>query len=89
MVGGICQRPIWISRECRIISARLDCSHGPPETEAKLRIPAADARIGISWLEKAVEERSELVSSIKGDPIWDPLRDDPRFDDLLPRACRA
>jgi hypothetical protein len=37
------------------------------------------------WLGKAVEERSELVSSIKGDPIWHPLRDDPRFDDLLRR----
>ena len=39
-----------------------------------------------SWLEKAYQEKSTIIFSIKIDPIWDPLRSDPRFADLLRRA---
>src|ERR1700675_1536353 len=49
MTGGICQRqPIRIGRESRVTSSHWDCSHRPPETKAKLRVPAPDARIGVS-----------------------------------------
>src|ERR1700692_1406483 len=49
MAGGICQRqPIRISRESWVASSHWDCSHRPPETKAILRLPAADARVGIS-----------------------------------------
>jgi eukaryotic-like serine/threonine-protein kinase len=37
------------------------------------------------WLEKGYEDRSIVTSVIKVDPIWDPLRSDPRFQDLLRR----
>jgi TolB-like protein/DNA-binding winged helix-turn-helix (wHTH) protein/Flp pilus assembly protein TadD len=53
---------------------------------ALLYIGLKDKNRALIWLGRAVEERSELVSSIKVDPIWDPLRDDPRFDDLLRRV---
>jgi TolB-like protein/Tfp pilus assembly protein PilF len=40
----------------------------------------------IAWLERAYEERgSEWVLHIKVDPVFDPLRDDTRFQDLLRR----
>jgi TolB-like protein/tetratricopeptide (TPR) repeat protein/predicted Ser/Thr protein kinase len=39
------------------------------------------------WLEKAYEDRStgSTFVNFKVDPLWDPLRSDPRFQDLLRR----
>jgi len=37
------------------------------------------------WLEKAYEERDSVLMYLKGSPQFDPLRDDPRFHDLLRR----
>ncbi len=42
-----------------------------------------------SWFEKAYTARSAALSSLKVNPIYDPLRDDPRFRDLLRRAGLA
>jgi tetratricopeptide (TPR) repeat protein len=38
------------------------------------------------WLEKAHQERSNYVAFMKVFPIMDPLRSDPRFNDLLRRT---
>jgi serine/threonine-protein kinase len=37
------------------------------------------------WLEKANTERVGLLYFLNVEPLWDPLRDDPRFQDLLRR----
>lgn len=37
------------------------------------------------WLDKAFAEKSDLMREIKTNPIYDPLRSDPRFTDLLRR----
>ena len=41
----------------------------------------------LEWLEKAVEECSSLIviCALNAFPAWDPLRSDPRFQDLLRR----
>jgi len=41
------------------------------------------------WLSKAVEERGQHVTWLKVNPLWDPLRSDPRFTDLLRRMNLA
>ena len=41
--------------------------------------------LAIEWLTKAVDERHQGVVWANVDPMWDPLRDDPRFHDLLRR----
>ncbi len=51
----------------------------------------AYARLGdhdraLPWLEKLYAERGGLIRALKVNPDWDPLRADPRFQDLLRRA---
>jgi len=39
-----------------------------------------------SWLEKAYEERFYRLAYLKVEPLWEPLRSDPRFADLIRRV---
>ena len=39
----------------------------------------------LRWLEKAYEERFPRLAYLRREAIWDPLRQDPRFQDLLRR----
>jgi tetratricopeptide (TPR) repeat protein len=44
-----------------------------------------DRNQALGWLEKAYEERARAMVMLKVEPKVDPLRSDPRFQDLL---CR-
>jgi len=37
------------------------------------------------WLEKGYQERNSGMAYLRTRPLWDPLRSDPRFDDLVQR----
>jgi hypothetical protein len=39
----------------------------------------------LAWLEKEYQEHDDGLLELKEDPIYDPLRSDPRFQDLLRR----
>jgi tetratricopeptide (TPR) repeat protein len=39
-----------------------------------------------AWLEKAYAQHSNMMTTLKVDPLFDPLRGDPRFQDLLRRV---
>jgi uncharacterized protein HemY len=43
----------------------------------------------LAWLEKLYAERGGRIRGLKSYPEWDPLRADPRFQDLLRRARLA
>jgi serine/threonine protein kinase/Tfp pilus assembly protein PilF len=57
-----------------------------PDCQAMIYIGLGDKDRAFSWLEKAVEDRSEWLCKVHIDPALDPLRSDPRFDALLRRV---
>jgi TolB-like protein/Tfp pilus assembly protein PilF len=45
-----------------------------------------DKEQAFAWLEKAYQERRDLMIALNIDPLVDPLRSDPRFQDLVRRV---
>jgi len=64
---------------------------GFTQTEAMLFAYASAGKKdqAMALLEKAYSEHSSIVTSLKVDPIYDPLRSDPRFQELLRRLGLA
>ncbi len=63
---------------------------GQAEFVDPMAIAQAHAALGdldqaFTWLERAYRERSLQAWRLQGEPWWDPIRDDPRFVDLLHR----
>ena len=52
---------------------------------ALVYVGVGDTERAIDALEQAYEERTGVMVFLKVEPIWDPLRSDPRFQDLLRR----
>jgi hypothetical protein len=42
-----------------------------------------------AWLERVYSQHSNVLTTLKVDPHFDPLRSDPRFQDLLRRVGLA
>ncbi len=42
-----------------------------------------DRKQTLDWLDKAIEERAGLLVYLRVDPIWDSVRDDPRFEKIV------
>ena len=58
-----------------------------PATEyATAYIRLGDKEQAFAWLDRAVQERNSFALEFKINPIYDNLRDDPRFQDLLRRV---
>jgi len=61
----------------------------PPTLFADDHATLGEKDQAFEWLEKAYQEREGNLIYLKVDYIWDPLRDDPRFHDLLRRMNLA
>ena len=55
-----------------------------PDLFAMIHSRLGEKDQGFEWLERAFEERSGSLIYINTNARYDPLRDDPRFQDLLP-----
>ena len=50
-----------------------------------MRSAAGWCYVAFQWLERAYDSRSLSLEQVPSDPMFDPLREDPRFDELLAR----
>jgi serine/threonine protein kinase/Tfp pilus assembly protein PilF len=57
-----------------------------PEMVAQAYVRAGDKDLAFKWLERAFRERSNYMVFLNVEPVYDPLRSDPRFKDLLRRV---
>jgi len=56
-----------------------------PTNFAKIYIGLGDKDQAFTWLEKGYQQRDFWLTFLKGDPVFDSLRSDPRFQDLVRR----
>ena len=60
-------------------------SYVPPYDFAVVYAGLHEKDQALEWLQKAYEDRSAYLVYLNVEPIWDDLRSDPRFTDLLRR----
>ncbi len=58
----------------------------PSYRVAAIHLALGDKEQAFSWLEKAFEERTHWLVCLKVDPMFDPLRPDPQFEEMLRRV---
>jgi len=58
----------------------------PPAAFLNAYLGLGDREEAFAWMERAAEERSNIMQFLKVHPFFDPLRGDPRFAEFLRRA---
>jgi TolB-like protein/class 3 adenylate cyclase/Flp pilus assembly protein TadD len=67
------------------LTARSAREYIDPVLIAFIYIPLGDKEQAFAWMEKGYQERSGQILWLKVEPLFDPLRSDPRFKDLVHR----
>ena len=67
------------------LEERSKRSYVPSYDVAIVYVGLGDNEGAFAWLEKAYEERCSRLIWLKAEPLFEPLRSDPRFGDLLRR----
>jgi len=80
--SGERSRALQVLEELKVVSKQ---KYATALGFARIYAGLGDKEQAFTWLEKAYEERSSGLYLLNVDPIWDPLRSDPRFNDLLRR----
>jgi hypothetical protein len=55
----------------------------PPAAFVNAYLGLGDNERAMGWLQQAYQEQSNILQLIKVHPYFDPLRDDPRFKELV------
>ena len=58
----------------------------PSVLVAEACVRVGDKECAFAWLERGFEERDDLMINLKVEPVFDSLRSDPRFQDLVRRV---
>ena len=61
-------------------------SYVPSVMVAQACVRVGDKECAFEWLERGFQERDDLMIDLKVDPVFDGLRSDPRFQDLIRRV---
>ncbi len=67
------------------LQSASSCRYVSPYAIAYLHCSLGDKDKAFQWLEKAYQERNSMLAFLKVDPLFDPLRSDSRFQDLVRR----
>jgi TolB-like protein/DNA-binding winged helix-turn-helix (wHTH) protein/Tfp pilus assembly protein PilF len=85
-LNGRCGAPEQARKAlARVLELEKQHSYNPTMA-ATAYLGLGDKEKALEWLGKAYQQRSNELTKLKVDPIFDPLRNDPRFQDLLRRV---
>ncbi len=62
-----------------------DWFENAPESAARIYTRLGEKEKALEWLEKAYDKHVGALAALNSSPFWDPLREEPRFLDLLKR----
>jgi TolB-like protein/DNA-binding winged helix-turn-helix (wHTH) protein/Flp pilus assembly protein TadD len=81
-IGGI--QAFW-RKTLQDVMEKAKPSGLSPATYAKFSVHAGNNEEALRWLAEAYQQHTPSMVGLKSDRVWDPLRSDPRFQDLLRR----
>jgi hypothetical protein len=84
---GYCYATLGRPQDARSLLAQLDRSEDyvSPISRALIHVGLGNREDALQWLENGYDQRTFLIPTLNVDPRFEPLRSDPRFDDLLRR----
>ena len=68
------------------LDEQSDQRYVSPYNLARVHAASGDPDLAFSWLERAWQERNPDLIELVSEPVFDPVRPDPRFADLLRRV---
>ncbi len=68
------------------LKERKQASYVPAGAFVNAYLGLGDHDQALAWLERAYQEQSNILQFLKVHPFFDPIRDDPRFADLVRRV---
>ena len=86
MIYGLANRRVEANKVLQELLTLNEQRYVTPAALAYVYIGLGDRDQAFAWLEKAYEEQSNFLAYLRVVPVADPLRSDPRFDELVRRV---